>query len=369
MFKENINTACPFCRSLRIVKHGTTSTHTPRYRCACCHKTWVQGNIAKTKPDLGTLTEAYLNGYSYRGLHSIYPGSPTRINQKIRKYLFNCLSWEEYFDVCVSNRENRLIHLAVKKFKCIMGDAKGHSMYLAVAIDIFSTVVLGFELGADDSAEIWIKLLERLNRRGFTNPTFMSYGFKTIEDAIKVVYPGSVAFSNFTQSYYDRQLKRELYYMPDISNVILSVMNIYKANRSVWFNNYIDIFRDIRIRQLATDFKDQLINRLHERLNQKSAVRFEGLLKAFQKRFEKFHMIKNDPMPIVNGWIAMCMLSRQGTGFSRLSLYLQRPYETNFKNLYCGKLPEPLILSSESPEMRTFRIELAVRALQMPVRM
>jgi hypothetical protein len=107
---------------------------------------------------------------------------------------------------------------------------------------------------------------------------------------------------------------------------------------------------------------------LQERITDKPIIRFEGLLRAFQKRFEKFHMIKYDPIPIINGWIAWWMLVPLPIGFSRLSLYLQQPVKTSFANFNCGSLPVPLNLSLDSAEMRTFIVELAVRSLHIPVK-
>jgi len=89
---------------------------------------------------------------------------------------------------------------------------------------------------------------------------------------------------------------------------------------------------------------------------------------AFHRRFEKFHMIHYDPYPIINGWIAWWMLAALPIGFSRLSLYLQHPHVTHFSNFNCGTLPEPLNLSLESNQMRTFIIELAVRSMHVPIK-
>ncbi len=359
---------CPFCNSSKIIKHGKTSANIQRYRCLYCNKTWVQNKSQKQTPDIGTLTEAYLKGYSYRDLRSIYQSSPIRINQKIREYLTGCSSWEEYLDACTPKHESRLIHLVGKKFKCKVCNDNEHSMYLALAIDAFSTVVLGFELGRGDSKEIWIRLLDRLNCRGFTCPTFMSYGFKTIEDAIKVVFPYSSTFINYTRTCYDKNLKKELFYAPDIRELIMEAVNAYKISQSCQLKNYLVVFKDKKMRELVLNSRGYFINRLQERVNKRSNIRFEGMLKAFQKRFEKFHMIKYDPLPIINGWIAWWMLAPLPIGFSRLSLYLQHPHKTTFKSFNCGTLPVPLKLEIDSEEMRTFIIELAVRALQIPVK-
>ena len=178
------NNTCPFCHSSRIIKHGKTSTDNQRFRCRYCKRTWVQSKLERDEPDFGTLSEAYLSGYSYRDLRKIYPNSPTRINQKIREYLVGCPPWEEYLDTSVRKHEARLIHLVGTKFNCTSADSDENCMFLAMAIDSLSTVVLGFEIGKKDSKEVWVKLLDRMNCRGIICPSFMSYGSKTIEDAI-----------------------------------------------------------------------------------------------------------------------------------------------------------------------------------------
>ncbi len=365
---SNNNISCPFCNSSRIIKHGKTSANIQRYRCRFCHKTWVENKTSRTVPDYGALTEAYLSGYSYRDLCSLYHSSPIRINQKIREYLEECPSWEEYLDAATSQHEARLIHLVGKKFKCSTGSNKEHCLYLALAIDALSTVVLGFEVGRVDSKEIWIRLLDRMNCRGFVCPTFMSYGLKTIEDALKVVFPYSSTYNHYTRACYDKHLKSELYYAPDLKKLIMEAINAYKTNQSCQLKDYLVIFKDKNMKDIVWNSKNYFIDRLQERINEKPSIRFEGLLRAFQKRFEKFHMIKYDPMPIINGWIAWWMLVPLPIGFSRLSLYLQQPCKTYFTNFNCGTLPAPMNLPTRSPEMRTFIVELAVRSLHIPIK-
>jgi hypothetical protein len=359
---------CPFCNSSRIIKHGKTSADIQRYRCRFCHKTWVENKISRLAPDYGSLTEAYFSGYSYRDLCSIYHSSPIRINQKIREYLKECPSWEDYLDAATNKHEARLIHLVGKKFKCSSSNNREHTMYLALAIDALSTVVLGFEVGKGESKEIWIRLLDRMNCRGFVCPTFMSYGLKTIEDALKVVFPYSTTYNHYTRACYDKHLKSELYYAPDLKKLIMEAINAYKTNQSCQLKDYLVIFKDKSMKEIVLNSKGYFIDRLQERIKEKPIIRFEGLLRAFQKRFEKFHMIKYDPLPIINGWIAWWMLVPLPIGFSRLSLYLQQPCRTYFNNFNCGTLPVPMDLPKNSPEMKTFIVELAVRSLHIPVK-
>ncbi len=362
------NLVCPFCRSSKVVKHGKTSANKVRYRCIYCKRTWVKNGVNRQCPDFGELAEVYLSGSSYRDLRSVYRSSPIRINQKIREYLAGCSPWEEYLDACTPKHDSRLIHLVGKKFKANVCGSREHSMYLALAIDALSTVVLGFEIGECESESVWMTLLDRMNCRGIVCPTFMSYGFKVIEDALKVVFPYSETLHNFTRSCYDKHLKDELVRSVDTRKLILEAIDAHMNDRSCRLEDYLVIFKDKRMKQIVLNSRECFSRRLQERIIQQPITRFEGLLGAFQKRFEKFHMIKYDPYPIINAWIAWWMLEPLPIGFSRLSLYLQCPCETHFKNFNCGTLPKPVELSLDSPEMRTFVVELAVRSLQIPVK-
>lgn len=366
--REQTNSTCPFCNSSRIIKHGKTSAGIQRYRCLFCHKTWVEDKSNKPTYDLGILTEAYLNGYSYRELRWVCHSSPIRLNQKIRDYLIGCPSWEEYLDSCTPNHEARLIHLVGMNFKCTLSNNQKHTLYLALAVDALSTVVLGFEIGGRNSKEVWIRLLDRMNCRGFVCPTFMSYGFKTINDALDVVFPYATNFNNYTRARYDKHLASKLNYpYYDTREMMQNAINAYKQNRAKHLEHYLVIFKDKRMKEIVYKSQSYFINRLQNRIKERTSIRFEGLCGAFQKRFEKFHMIKYDPLPIINGWIAKEMLEPLPIGFSRLSLYLQQPCKTYFRNFNCGTLPAHLNLPLDSPEMRTFVVELAVRSLHIPI--
>lgn len=364
---EQVDLACPYCHSSRVVKHGRTSARNVRYRCIFCKKTWVQNKVNQPRPDFALLTEAYLTGYSYRDLRLIYRSSPIRINEKIREYLQYCPSWEDYLDACQSKYQPRVIHLVGCRLKCKSSNSMDHSVYLALAIDALSTVVLGFELGSDESKDVWLRLLDRLNCRGIICPTFITYGQKIVNEALGIVFPYSDALHNFTRILHDRELKEEVSRINDPKKVIREAIEACRNDEDSPKECCLELFKDARVKQLVYESKDFFLRRLIERLDQLASLRSEGLVKSFQVRCEKFHMIKNDPFPIVNGWIALWMLEPLPIGFSRLSLYLQYPCETHFRNFGCGILPKRLDLPVDSQEMKTFAVELAVRRLQMPV--
>jgi hypothetical protein len=294
--------------------------------------------------------------------------SPIRINHRIREYLLGCANWEDYLDVCTPKHESRLIHLVGKKFKCTYGNNKEHTMFVGMAIDALSTVVLGYEIGEKETRDLWLSLLDRLNCRGILCPTFMSYGTRIINEAVQVVFPYSSTVNNFTRAYYDKRLKNKVFHSVNNRDLLVEAINAYEANQNHNLENYLVIFKDKRMKNLVLSSEDKFFERLIDRINSRKCItRFEGLLEAFQKRFQKFHMIKYDPLPIINGWIGFWMLNPLPFGFSRLSLYLQQPCKTRFDHLNCGTIPIQCNLDLNSPEMRSFLIELAVRSLHVPV--
>ena len=148
----------------------------------------------------------------------------------------------------------------------------------------------------------------------------------------------------------------------------MEAIQAYEHNPDHSLEEYLTTFKDKRMKDIVLNSKDRFVTRLKERVAMRSTTRFEGLLGAFQERFQKFHSVKDDPQPLINGWIAWWMLIPLPIGFSRLSLYMQRPCITQFKNLRCGTAPTPLELEIDSFAMKTFVVELAVRSLHIPIK-
>ena len=109
------------------------------------------------------------------------------------------------------------------------------------------------------------------------------------------------------------------------------------------------------------------LSRLRNRLENRQDVRIDGLLNRFQLRFEKFHMLKGDPTPIINGWIAREMTIPVFSKFSRLSLAIQVPSVIDFKKFSCGTLSEKITLRNGSDDLKTFVAEAASRSVELPI--
>ena len=364
---KNQNPVCVFCKSQKVIKHGKTSTGNRRYRCRVCGKTWVLEKMETVRPDLPDIVELYLKGRTYRDLVSIYHSSPLRINQKIREFLDGCPDWEEYLDACVDKHEPRLIYLVGREFSCACKGAKSNKMYLALAVDALSTTVIGYEIDNKESKTVWMYLLDRLNCRGVLCPTFMAIGSKNIEEAVETVFPYSNLRIFFHKAYRDKEILCCLSRFPMNNKLINDALKAYDSLKNKNLNRYLKNINEKRLKDVLVASHEQFIKRLRDRMDNRVRTRIDGLLTAFQTRFEKFHMLKGDPKPLINGWIAQTMLSRLSIGFSRLALYLQIPSATSFKSYSCGNKPQLLYLQEDSPLLKTFVIEIVARGLQIPV--
>ncbi|MCK5741673.1 MAG: hypothetical protein KAH48_05605 [Chlorobi bacterium] len=361
------NPSCIYCKSSKVIKHGKTSNGNSRYRCRSCGKTWVPEKAESVRPDISDIVEAYLNGRTYRDLVSIYHSSPLRINQKIREFMDGCPDWENYIDACVPIHEPRLVHLVGYEFSCSGDGAKDNRMFLALAVDGLSSLVIGFEIATEENSESWERLLARMLKRGFTCTTFMAKGSEAIEVAVKAVFPKSSLLITYHRAYRDNELCCCLSRFAVNNKLINDAVNAYDTFKNHNLVHYLEEINQKHMKEILFAYPEMFIKRLCARIDKKEKVRVEGLKSAFQARFEKFHMIKGDPYPLINAWIAKQMLSRLDIGFSRLSLYTQIPSSSSFKNYACGSKPEPLDLREDSPLLRTFVIEIAARGLQIPV--
>ena len=151
------------------------------------------------------------------------------------------------------------------------------------------------------------------------------------------------------------------------NKLINDAVRVYNSLENNNLVKYLKSLKERRMQDILFASQEEFIKRVKERLENKTKTRIEGLSTSFQTRFEKFHMLKDDPYPVINGWIARTMLSRLNTGFSRLSLYSQMPSTTSFKDYAGGNLPTELDLKEDSPLLKTFVIEIAARGLQLPI--
>jgi len=361
------NPPCIYCKSFKVIKHGKTSNGNSRYRCRVCGKTWVLEKAETIRPDISDIAEAYLSGRTYRDLVAVYHSSPLRINQKIREFLEGCPHWEEYLDACVEKHEPRLIYLVGREFSCACRGSNNNRMYLAMAIDGLSSIVLGYEIDSKESNNVWLSLLDRMNCRGIVCPTFMGNGSRHIENAVETVFPYSSLRITYHRTYRDNELLCCLARLAVNSKLIADAVRAYDSLKNNNLSKYLKSLNEQRLKDILFNNPENFIKRLKERMEQRPRTRVDGLVTAFQTRFEKFHMLKDNPYPVINGWITRWMLNRLDVGFSRLSFYTQIPSSTTFKSFSCGNKPYILRLEEDSPLLKSFVIEITARGLQLPV--
>jgi len=356
-------TNCIYCYSSNVIKHGTTSKGKHRLRCRTCNKTWVIEKNDYIRPDFCQIVEKYIEGSTCRELVSLYHSSPLRINQKIRNFLQNLPNWEEYLDISVRNHNQRIIFLLGKKFACNCNHHHSNSMFLAFAIDAVSSVVLGFEIGGDEEYNIWAKLLNRMKRRKILAPSFLTNGSKITEEAINSIYPKSTVKIFINRFIQDIEQDSYNYYIKINDKFCNEAINSYNYLEIYNNSNYLQKLPQKNLEFFCDGLTDLLEKRFEENFQNKYANRLEGFVATFQKRFEKFHMLKCDPYPIINGWIAENMLKRLDIGFSLLSLYLKIPVFTSFKNFTCGNLPYVVGFDKYNKIESALAVELAMRQL------
>jgi hypothetical protein len=358
---------CVYCKSKKIIKHGTTAVGSKRYRCRTCSKTWIDTKEAVQRPELWSIAKDYLDGSSCRDLVDVYHSSPLRINQKIREYLAGAPHWEDYLDAIVDKHDVRLVYLIGKKFSTNFDGNKENSMYLAMAVDMMSSLVLGYEIGTEDSMETWMYLLDRLNCRGIISPVFMYNGSQMIEPAVKTVFPFSNVRVFFHRAYRDNELKCCLSRVNFSDKLIFDSIKSYEGLKNNNLSNYLKRNFDYTFSDVLLNSKELVFKRLRERLENPNNIRAEGLMRNFQDRFEKFHMIKEDPHPIINGWIANKMMDKLQFGYSRIALYSRLPVSVNFSDFSCGNKPKINKIRKNDHNLKQFIIEVGIRSLQMPV--
>ncbi len=364
---DNDKPLCPFCESDTVIKHGKTLTGNPRFRCRTCKKTWVIEKAENFRPEMNDIAEAYLNGMTFRELVDVYHSSPLRINQKIRTFLQECPKWSNYLDSIVKPGVVKVVAVFGKSFACASKDSDSNSMFVAFAIDVLSGVVISHAVGSNDNAEVWEELLKDIKSRKFTVESFLSNGTMKITKAISEIFPKSAIKINYEKVYRENEIGCCLSKIPQSNKLLDDAKGVLESIENQNLNQLVEAKFGKNIIEVLELLNDDFINRLKDKFDEKVNPKHDSFTVAFRKRFEKFHMIKEDPRPLVNGWIALSMMKRLTNGFSRLALYAQRPYATSFSHFADNTQPVLLNLDKESPLLKSLIVEISARALQLPI--
>ncbi len=358
---------CAFCNSNKVIKHGKTSSGLPRLRCCDCKKTWTFREDDFPRLELWKVTDFYLSGKSYRDLVKFYKSTPRRLNQKIRAYLEGFPSWEDYLDTYVSHHSSKVVFLTSKKFPCVWKCDGKHVKYLLLAIDMHSSLLLGYQIADSDNVESWTAFLNRLKERNITPNNFLTSGTGILLQATTNVFPDTPVKINFHKTYRDKELTCCLGRIQLDDKIINDALRVYSSFTNQNLLKIFELESISSLKHILTEnhglFKERLKNRLQNRL----INRLDNFLVELQDRLDKFHLIRENPEPILNGLIARLMLVNAENGFSRISYYTQVPADANISDFSCGKMPRMLKVDVNSYKYINFIIEVLARSVELPI--
>ncbi|GAB5465684.1 MAG: hypothetical protein Kapaf2KO_11200 [Candidatus Kapaibacteriales bacterium] len=359
---------CIYCGSEKVIRNGKTASGSLRYKCKDCNKSWSENTETQDRPEISELVKMYLDGSSTRDLVPIYKSSPLRINQKIRQFLESCPNWEDFIDSTVPNRHSRVVYLIGKRFNCYNKETSCNTMYVAMAYDAYSSCVLGYEIcncGCDD---VWEKLIDRMHSRGLAVDNFMTSQPHLIQPILKDTYPEAKVLSNVLRSLRQEELECCLAKIPIKYKLVNDTTKLYSSFQNQTLKRYVKEYSGESLQGFLTSHLNEYVASVDRKCKDKSNFRIEDLHQTFSQRFEKFHTIKSDPQPMVNGWIALHMTEDSQSGFSRYSYFAQKPLRIDLESFSGSKPPKAYNHSSESDKKaEAFILEASTRVLQLPL--
>jgi transposase-like protein len=361
------NSNCQTCGSSKVIKHGFSSNNSQRYICKNCGKTFVNYEGMSPKYDIWKLSDSYLEGNSYRELMDIYGSTPQRINQKIRNFLSECPRWENYLDSFMTNQSPKLVFLVGKKFSCSYEDSPENTMFIAYAIDALSYLVLGYEIASFETNACWQNLLKKMNSRNINCSHFISNGSEYIENAVSEYYANASKKISYHKTFRDKELSCCLTRSNVTGKLIYDAVKIYSGIENKNLYSFFSLNDERDLIEILNCNTEIFLNVVKSRLENRQTSKIDAFLSNFQERFEKFHLIKENPEPIINGWIARTMLVKNQNGFSNLSLYMQIPNDATIADFSIGKPPKPMKFRTVSPRSIQFIIEIIARVLELPI--
>lgn len=369
MQKHN-NISCIYCQSDSVIKHGKTRSGDPRYRCKDCEKTWVKGIVIHNKPDISAIAESFLLGYSIRELVPFYKSSPHRINIKIREFLGKTQSWETFLDKNSEVRNTNLVYLQGVRFNCSYNSPEGNEMFVAFAIEGLSSNIIGFEIGDDNTEQVWEKLLKRLSQRGYKVKTFLTRDIKAMESSVNNYFEDSKLKLYLHKLNRDKEVAHQCCLLENKSlrdKLIDDALKFYSKLDNQTYSSYLNNKFDMDIKTCINKDCDRFFDCMMKNCGKESESRLEQLLVEFKERFEKFHALKSDPYSIINAWVGLYMLRPMECGFTRYSLYNQVPCKCSFACFASNHNDEQCEFIPNQRELNSFANEVTIRALHLPI--
>lgn len=360
------NTKCQKCGSTRFVKHGLTSVGLQRYRCIDCSKTWSESNNNNFNVDLANISALYLEGKTIRELVEFYPVSLLKINQQVRNYLSKCPDWINFLDNLVKEHKPRQIYLSGKKFNCSWFGKESNEMFAAFAIDSMTGLIISYKVSCGDTDEIWHELLKDLKSRNIFTLSFLTNGSESSHEALNELYPNTEIKINYHRNYRDKEIGCCLSKFSPSDKLINDAVKIYFLNGNYKLIKHLGYESEEMLHRFLQKNKSLFLEIMKERLHLRTKLYNDNLPAMFQKRFEKFHLLKENPFPIINSWVSYRMLTPDINGITRLALYTQEPHLINFK-LFSQHAIQSLKYSNASTTyLERLLLEVAARGLELP---
>lgn len=362
---NNIYT-CIFCNSENVIKHGKTSNNVPRLRCNDCNKTFVIKEFEFPKIEIWKVADFYLAGKSYRNLVAQFKSSPRQLNIKIRDFLGGCPNWEDYLDTFIDNHYPKVIYLTSIKFSCSY-KSDNNCKSILMAIDLHSSLVLAYQICDNDSETNWDLLFNRLKERNIAPKYFISNGNEFILDKAKMLFPESFVRFNYHKSFRDKELACCINHYNFERKLVTDTINIYSSFKN---KNLLKIFELHSLNELKLILKENnhlFMERVKNRLNYRMQNKVDNFIFELKERLEKFHLIRENPEPIINALIARSMLVNSIDGFSRLSYYAQMPLDANISDFACARMPRNIIININNFRTIQFIIEILARSVELPI--
>lgn len=356
------NQSCIYCNSLAIIKFGKTKNGIPRLKCKDCQKTWILNKELIDRPDDSELVSKYFDGYSTRQLIPFYQASPQKINKTIRNYLNEIPNWEVYIEDIVNQKEHEMVYLIGQNFSCNCEHDDCNNNYLAVAIDAVSSLVLSYEISISNTSDVWEKLIKKMSYKKIKVKNFVSKIDDIIDYSLKSHYPESKRYTNLLKASRQKEISICLKKEPIRSRLVSDAIKTFYEYDNKTLESIITNF-DNSFEGYLNSFSENFINEIEKRC-EVTTTSNDSLLEDFKERFEKFHMIKCEPEPLINGWISYNMIKKLDCGFNRLEYYLKEKVNIDFEKYSKNERINKIIFNENS--LKKFIFEVGARFVNLP---
>lgn len=353
---------CLYCDGSQIIKFGKTKTGVPRLKCNLCSKTWVSNKELIDRPSEVELVSKYFDGFSTRQLVPFFNSSPQKINKTIRLFLETLPNWEDYTNDIVKQKEHEIVYLVGQNFSCHCNHEECNNNFLALAIDSVSSFVLSYEVSISNKSDVWEKLITKMSNKGIKVNNFVSKIDESIERSLQENYPNSKRFTNLLKASRQKEICLCLKKDPIKHRLISDAIRTFYEFDNKVLEKTINEF-DSSFEGYMTSFSNEFIKEIEKRCDL-TLNSSDTLLIDFKDRFEKFHMIKCEPDPLINGWISYNMVKKLHCGFNRLDYYLREITNINFEKFSNNEKFNKKSISEE--KLKKFVYELGTRFVNVP---